>query len=207
VLQADHWTSTLWLKTSQSWDSSNDFLSTTDSRNNETDYAYDSNGNTTIVGQPAVLINGVSVRATSRYTYDSHNNVLAYCDPNFDHLHSGDWGQTYSCPTSYASSQTNGGPQIFSWAAPSDGSETYGQLTDSYTATGYHRQFNYDVTAQGGLDFGLPTSVVGASITQKDNNIYSPTQSFKYDAHGNLICYNKGNGWWALTYDARAGPG
>jgi YD repeat-containing protein len=82
------------------------------------------------------------------------------------------------------------------------GSDPFGQLTDTYTATGYHRHLNYDSAAQSGSDYGLPTSVVGDSIVQDDNNSYSPTLSFKYDAYGNLICYNKGNGWWAMTYDA-----
>ncbi len=202
VVQADHWTGSLWLKMTQGWDGSNNLVSTTDARNNETDYAYDSNGNTLVVGEPSVTINGQNVRPTSRYTYDAYNNVLAYCDPNFDNAHGGNWGQTYSCPTSYSSSQTNGGPELFTWAAPTDGSETFGQLTDSYTTTGYHRHFNYDPTAQNGTDYGLPTSVAGDAIVQDDNNSYSPTQSFKYDEYGNLICYNKGNGWWALTYDS-----
>lgn len=196
------------LTTYQGWDSSNDLIYAKDARSSgssdttyETDYAYDNNGNTTTVGRPTIMVGSQNIRPTARYTYDSNNNVEAYCDPVFDNAHGGNWGQTYSCPTSYPSSQTNGGPELYTWSAPADGSEPFGQLTDSHSHTGYHHQFNYNTSAQGGGDYGLPTSVVGDSITQDDNNVYSPTQSFVYDGSGNLICYNKGDGWWALTYN------
>jgi len=81
------YTGGVYLSTEQSWDANNNIIASVDERNNETDYAYDANGNTIAVAAPAVN----NFRATSMYSYDAQNNLLAYCDPTYVHAVAGDW--------------------------------------------------------------------------------------------------------------------
>ena len=106
------------------------------------------------------------------------------------------------CPTqSTATTQ-------FQWTYP--WFEPFGELASSTSPAtpgapnGYQRAYAYDQGPQGGVDYGLPTSVTGAAIPQNDASTPSrlPKQSFWYDANGNLVCYGNGNGQWLLTYDA-----
>lgn len=191
---------------SQGWDNENDLIASTDYRGNETDYAYDANGNVTKVGLPLVG----TFRPTSVYSYDPHNNVTAYCDP----VESNSIGQNWSTNpgiTGDSLCPSQSGAQRFTWSTSA--SSIFGFLTDMYTAAydgagnGYHTHFTYDSSRQGGNDYGLPTTVAGDSFTQQNQTTVAPTQNFNYDTYGRLTCYAKSveaSGtidWWRLTYD------
>lgn len=202
VVQADAFTGSQWLVSKQSWDSSNDLVSTTDARSSETDYAYDQNGNAIAVAEPAPSPS--APRPTAFYSYDSNNNVTAFCDPIAVHNAGKDWSAT-PAPNDALCSVSNGLSQFafYTWVAPGGGYEPYGELTTVTTPLGYVATYSYDLAAQGGTDFGMPTKVLGTSFTQKDNTLIQPEQDLKYDSHGNLICYSKdgGSGWSILAYD------
>ena len=72
---------------------------------------------------------------------------------------------------------------------------------NAYSPVGYETTFGYYSSLQSD-NYGLPTSVTGASYTQNDGTVRTPTQTFAYDQYGNLTSYNKGNGAWTLTYDS-----
>ncbi len=74
-------------------------------------------------------------------------------------------------------------------------------VVNAYSPMGYETTFGYYSSLQSD-NYGLPTSVAGASYTQNDGTVRTPTQTFAYDQYGNLTSYNKGNGAWTLTYDS-----
>lgn len=179
----------LWLTTYASWDANNNLAESVDARGNPTNYGYDGNGNVLWVQQPQVTTSLGSGRPVARYSYDQFNNLIAYCDPQYI------WttGAT-SCPAA-------NGATHYTWNY-SDANEPYGYLTDTYTPLGYHRAISYNTGAEGGGDYGLPTTVQGDPYTQADGTVRQPTQTFTYNGYGDLVSYNKGNGVWRLTYDA-----
>jgi YD repeat-containing protein len=87
--------------------------------------------------------------------------------------------------------------------------EPFGELTSIVTPgtraapNGYARSIGYSSAQQGGADFGLPTSVVGTAFPQNDSAvpIRAPSQSYTYDANGNIVCYGNAVGTYALQYD------
>ncbi|MBV8369023.1 MAG: hypothetical protein JO036_08900 [Candidatus Eremiobacteraeota bacterium] len=215
-----------WLVTSESWDADNNLIAEVGPRgfapgatpqNFETDYAYDSHGNTVAVAAPAPVAGGA--RPTQLFSYDAHDNITAYCDPNATHALGADWispptapapGPGGLCPQSTVASQ-------YRWSTSTDGSSTttaqepFGELIAAISPAtaaaplGYTRTFSYDTGQQGGTDYGLPTRVVGAAISQPidpTTPTRTPQQSFWYDTNGNLVCYGTGSGQWLLTYDA-----
>ncbi len=198
-----------YLTTNESWDAQNNLVSEVDPRGGETDYAYDIDGNTVAVAAPAPAPG--AFRPTSLYSYGAYDNVIAYCDPIATHAMQADWtsppvvplpGQGALCPAQSTAATR------YQWAFPSY--EPFGELASSTSPAtlaapnGYQRTYTYDAARQGGYDFGLPTSVTGATIPQNDPTtpLRQPQQSFWYDASGNLVCYGAGNGQWLLTYDA-----
>ena len=183
VTQTQAWTGTQYLVTSGTWDSNNDLTAAVDARGNETDYTYDGNGNTLSVAQPLVSTSMGSGRPTARYSYDSYNNLVAFCDPN----------QVWSSGESSCAAVSGTTYYLYNYSDPN---EPFGQLTDTYAPLGYHHHITYDSG-----DTGLPIEVQGDSITQNDGSVRTPTQTFAYDAYGNLTSYNKGNGAWSMTYD------
>src|SRR6202035_4414850 len=82
---------TTYLTASQAWDSNNNLISSIDPRLYETDFAYDANGNTIAEALPSVTTSDGTFRPTSLYSYDSSNNVTAFCDPKFTHQLGRDW--------------------------------------------------------------------------------------------------------------------
>jgi YD repeat-containing protein len=207
-----------WLISGESWDADNNLVAEIEPRgfapgatpqNFETDYAYDIHGNTVAAAAPAP--NPGAFRPTRLFSYDAQDNVTAYCDPNATHALSSDWtapptaptpGQGGLCPQSTLATQ-------YQWSTPSY--QSYGELVaaispaTSAAPTGYQRTFSYDTGPQGGTDYGLPTRVTGAPITQSidpTTPTRTPQQSFWYDINGNLICYGTGSGQWLLSYDA-----
>jgi YD repeat-containing protein len=189
------------LVTAAGWDTQNYLLFTTDPRANETDYAFDNNGNAIAVGQPSspTNVNGsiVSLRATSLYSYDTNNNVTAYCDPVWSHANGRDW-VTRPAPSD-SLCPTQAGTTQMAWASTIQ--EPFGELASITTPLGYQRSFSYDTSKQGGADYGLPTAVLGVPFTELNGSRITPTQQFTYDRSGNLICFFNGVGTWALSYD------
>ncbi|HXM18315.1 MAG TPA: DUF6531 domain-containing protein [Candidatus Tumulicola sp.] len=192
---------------SGSWDASNDVTTSVDPRNLETDYVYDSNGNTVAVAAPAPSPG--AFRPTSYYSYDTHNNLTAACDPAQVHEANKDWA-TPPPGTDSLCSSSNGilHSTQYVWTVPGAGYEPDGELAQVTTPLGYSTSFVYNVSRQGGsVDYGLPTQLQRATITQFDGSQLIPEQDFVYDAYGNLVCYSKGlvsgqPAWWILQYDA-----
>jgi len=192
VVQTDGWTGTLWLVTKQTWDASNDLISSFDARSNETDFAYDTNGNLIAQAAPSttVLYNGnlVTMRSTNLYSYDVHNNLVARCDPVVVHAALKDWSAT-PAPSDTLCSTSNGISNFASmgWAAALNGNEPFGELVNVTTALGYRYTISYSSTSQGGADYGLPTSVTGMSFQQGTSSTI-PQETYTYDALGNVLC-------------------
>ncbi|MBV8364761.1 MAG: RHS repeat protein, partial [Candidatus Eremiobacteraeota bacterium] len=193
VTQTQEWNGSAWFTATQSWDNANNLLTTTDLRGNPTDYAYDNNGNTIAIAAPAN--NGF--RATSYYSYDSHNNVTSYCDGVYSHAHSMDWMSRPApsdtlCPSAPYTSR-------YTWDT-SDTAEPFGKLTDTYTPMSYHTHLTYDPNSQGG-DFGLATTIAGDGFSQLDGSTWTPKQILTYNSQGDPVTYDKGDGAWTLSYD------
>lgn len=205
VTQTQQWTGTnsLWLVTTASWDSSNNLTQTVDARGYATDYAYDTNGNTIAVALPSVSTNQGTFRPTSLYSYDrtnGANNVAEYCDPVKSHSLGADWTSNPGTSDSLCPNQS--GATRYTWDYSDATVEPFGRLSNSYTPLGYHQSYAYDVAGQAGVDAGLPTSVTGDGFSQLDNTFVTPQQTFTYDARGNVLTYNTGNGTWAVAYDS-----
>jgi YD repeat-containing protein len=198
-----------YLITNESWDADNNLISDVDPRGAETDYAYDIDGNTVAAAAPAPAPG--AFRPTSLYTYGPYDNLAAFCDPIATHALQADWTSPPAGPVpvgSGACSTQNVSATRYQWLSTSN--EPYGQLASAVSPatpaapSGYQRTYTYDPAQQGGADYGLPTAVTGAAITQNDPTtpMRQPQQTFWYDANGNLVCYGNGNGQWLLGYDA-----
>jgi YD repeat-containing protein len=183
-----------WLTSNETWDAANNLVSEVDPRGDETDYLYDPMGNTTAVGEPYTTTSQGSFRPTKLYDYDAYNNVVAYCDEKASHANGGrgDWrsagppsagGPDALCATNGSSAHA-----VFTYLTyPAQTYEPYGELTAIRSPLGYTRTIGYDASKQGGMDYGLPTSVQGSTIAQTDGS-RTPLQTMAYDASGNLIC-------------------
>jgi YD repeat-containing protein len=183
------------LATNEGWDANNNLTSEMDPRGYQTDYGYDSNGNTVIVAAPATTVvtpNGTATfRPTQLFDYDVYNNLVAYCDQRASHPQ-GDWTAsgppTAGGPDAMCSTNGSSAHAVFTFPInPAPSYEPYGQLTNIRTALGYNHTISYDLAPQGGTDYGLPTSVHGDTINQPDGS-RTPFQAFTYDAQGNLVC-------------------
>lgn len=190
------WQGTMYLTSGQTWDASDNLTTSTDERGYVTDYAYDANGNTIAVALPSVTTNVGTFQPTKLLSYDSYSNVVASCDPASVGASGYDWVDR---PTD-SHCATHAGRTTFTWGY-GDEYEPFGLLSEMQTPLGYHRQYQYNPSAQGG-DFGQPTDVTGDPIIgQEDGTSRTPHQSFTYDSHGNLVSYSAGNGAWTLVYD------
>jgi YD repeat-containing protein len=195
------------LETTETWDSSNNLVATTDARGFETDYAYDSNGNTIAVARPRP-VSGQD-RPTSVYAYDGNNNLLAYCDPVYSAQNGLDWNSG-----TYNGTQCPGGPGTshYVWKSPSDGSEPFGRIYQAFTAcyNGSCADHFNGVSEPGNLvtytynSYGLPLTATGSTIQQPappPQDSRTPVLTFGYDSLGNLTSYSAGAGTWMLKYD------
>ncbi len=190
-----------WLVTSATWDGNNDLTASVDPRGDETNYAYDASGNAIAVGEPSVTTSIGTFRPTKLFSYDQFNNVLSYCDEVKTNALGLNWTGTPAasdtlCPTGTGAT----GATQYVWDYV-DSYEPFGLLINSYTPLGYEGTYAY--TGGGVSDnYGLPSSVVGASFAQSNGTNAQPQQSFTYDAYGDLQTYSKGYGSYQLTYDS-----
>jgi YD repeat-containing protein len=189
-----------WLVSNESWDADNNLISSIDPRGNETDYSYDAMGNETEVGEPLVATSAGTFKPTKMYDYDGFNNVVGYCDQAETHAAGLDWNGGGTSSDSPCGGRVSGAHWRATYAYPSY--EPNGELSTMTTPLGYTTTFGYSATQQSGADYGLPTSVTGASFIQLDGSQSTPGQTFWYDAPGNLRCYSKGNGTYVLSYDS-----
>jgi len=181
------------LETEQAWDANNDLVSTTDPRGNETDIAYDTNGNVVEVSLPSQVTSQGTIRPTSLYDYDIHNNLLAYCDPANN--------TNNSWVPSQADNLCESRNTIYRRYTYNtvDSHEPYGCLTNEYTPRNYDRTVNYG----GNCGNGLPISVNGATYVEADNHTRTPIQALTYNSNGTLATYKPGNPdntAWQLNY-------
>jgi YD repeat-containing protein len=201
--------SNLWILTSEGWDNNNDLLSTTDANNNVTQYNYDvagvSNQGGNLVEMQSPAVNDIyntngQYNSLSFYSYDAYNNVTAYCDPVYNQTNGNQWTTSTSdqlCPK-------GGHSNYATFQFTPDSNETYGCLTQIAKPSGYSTTIGYG----GGCGIGLPTVVMGQTISQFGTNpSRTPTQDLGYDGHGNLHTYDRGmsGGYtldsWTLAYD------
>ena len=201
ALGSAQWTGSEWLTSAMSWDANNNLVASTDARDYTTNYAYDANGNTTMVALPAVSTSLGTLRPTTDYTYDAFSNLTSTCDPIWVHEHGGDYGSGGDPCTA---SSPGAARFVYDFSDPN---EPFGRLSDAYgvptasAPSGYHRHFTYDAN-------GLPSQVSGDAFTQADGSTIAPTQRFTYDADGDLIAYSKGvrSSDWQLQYDSLHQP-
>jgi YD repeat-containing protein len=198
-----------WLQMNETWDANNELTVETDVRGNETDYAYDANGDTIAVALPAVTVstpNGLATfRPTQLYDYDGNYNVTAYCDARATHLSGHDWAGTGPTVSDSLCSSGAAGTPHATFAFTPTASEPFGELTTITSPLGYSRHLAYNPPSQGGTDFGLPTDVSGDTIAQADGTSRQPYARYTYDQAGNVICVaanaNDQTTVHALAYD------
>ncbi len=187
--QRQEYTGSAWLTIGERWDANNDLVAETDANGNETDYAYDANGDTVAVASPQVTTSAGTFRPTQLFDYDANNNVVAYCDAKATHAGGHDWNgsgpPSAGGPDGLCSANGASAHAVFAFTPQTY--EPNGQLTAIRSPLGYTRSIRYDTGPQSGIDFGLPTSVAGDPIPQSDGT-RSPLQSMVYDAKGNLVC-------------------
>ncbi|MDP9024114.1 MAG: DUF6531 domain-containing protein [Candidatus Eremiobacteraeota bacterium] len=198
-----------WLVSNEKWaKSTNTLTKEVDPRGNETDFLYDPQGNTTAVGEPYTATSQGAFKPTKLFDYDVNNNLIAYCDEAASHANGGqgDWTgagpPTAGGPDALCATNGSSAHAVFTFPiTPAPSYEPLGQLTNIRSPLGYNHAISYAATKQGGIDYGLPTSVTGDTFAQFDGPPITPTQTFWYDATGNLRCYSKGRGTWVLSYD------
>ncbi|GEM_PF-928601 len=211
VVQMTHSTGSTTLTVNRGFDVDNNLTYETDYRNNRTDYAYDVYGNQIARADPAVtaVVNGTAqtIRPTVLYTYDGYENIVSYCNPTWSATNSKNWdgvSTPAACPTTPGTAGAPG-PDVYRFSDQTGhAAEPYGELTDSYATNGYHTHYTYSGTSEGGtggnagLDFGSATTVAGDAV---QNGQFSPSQQYVYDAMGQIVCANKGQGWGIVAYD------
>jgi YD repeat-containing protein len=202
--QTQAWTGTQWLVVNAVWDANNDLISATDPNGNQTNYAFDANGNIVEVGQPSVSTSAGTIQPTTLISYDSYNNVVAYCDPVKVNALGGNWGtlpiSDSMCPI--GTGATGATQLAYDYV---DSNEPYGVLVNAYSPLGYEETLSYNSSAQFDT-YGLPTQVTGAAITQADGTVRTPTVTFAYDAFGDATSVGNGSGTTTITYGSGNWP-
>jgi YD repeat-containing protein len=201
VTQTKRLAGSQFLKTQQVWDGANNLISTTDANGNVTQYGYDGYGNMVETQLPNATdftigsAQNQSLMPLSFYSYDTNNNVVAYCDPYWTNKHGKSW---VSNPTDSLCPSTQG-TTYFTYKYDQT-NEPYGCLTDTYKPGGYHTGIGY-----GGSScvVGLPAKVQGDVIPQFGNQpSRRPTQDFAYNQYGQLTQYDRGQDTGSDNFDS-----
>ncbi len=203
--QGQQCTGTL-LTSTETWDSNDNLTAEVDPRGNETDYSYDADGNAVAIAAPTTTTTAGTFRPTKLFDYDSHGNIVAYCDEKASNPR-GNWTSsgppTAGAPDGLCAANGAAAHATYTYATPAP--EPYGEQTTVRSALGYTNTIHFDTSPQGGSDYGQPTSVVGDQIAQSDG-LRTPQDARTYDATGNLICYmadaNDATTTTVVTYDA-----
>jgi YD repeat-containing protein len=193
------------------WDTQNNRISSTDPRGNETDYAFDANGNLIASALPSLTTSDGTFRPTNLYSY-SNNNLVAACSPRFAHHHSPslDWtsrppASDSLCPAQLGS-ESSEGSTVLTWSSPTT-ADPSGELLSMTNAAGYTVSYTYTPAQEGGsVDYGLPTTISGTSFLQYDNTNVQPAVTVSYDAYGDIVSSNQGLGASTGTYDQDGRP-
>jgi YD repeat-containing protein len=186
-----------WLVTNETWDANNNLTAQIDVRGNETDSAYDANGNVIATAAPQVSTTEGTFRPTTLFSYDSNNNIVSGCDPRFSHNNGLDWVTT-PAPSDTLCPSTTGATRM-AWVSTS--TEPFGELQTLTTPLGYGISLQYRAGLQGGLDYGLPTASTGTQFLQSDGSAMTAQKAITYDANGNVTSLNMGSGAWNIIYD------
>ncbi len=210
VVERQENTGSQMLTTYQVWDStSNNLTSTTDANNKVTYYFYDQSGNAIEVAKPSVSNsdgNPPNFYPTELYSYDSYNNVTAFCDAHFTHTQGLDYQGSAPNQSDSLCPSVPAGATILTYA--NQGANSYepdGELSTITTPMGYRRVFTYATmnqlvgdngNSQGNtIDFGLPTAITASqAISQSDGTLRTPLQTFSYDVYGNVKSHGTGYG-------------
>lgn len=193
---------TTYLLTQHVWDGDNQLISAIDARGYETDYANDGYGDITAIGYPSTTTTEGMFRPTTYTSYDANHNVIASCDQHWSNQNAMDWTSRPSNSMTLCPSASGATRNVFTPTS----AEPFGELTSTTTPLGYTTTIAYNPSSQGGTDYGLPTSRTGASITQNDQSLWTPTQTFTYDAYGDVLTQNDGVGTWTTAYDGMNRP-
>jgi YD repeat-containing protein len=177
-----------------------------DPRGYESDFLYDTNGDLVATAGPLTVNAAGTFRPTVLMSYDANYNLTAACDPDQTHSLGLDWGTAPPTAPVPGSSpglcpQTSTATQLTYTYPPY---EPLGELqseSDPASASapgGYTTTFAYAAAAQGGLDYGQPTSFAGGS----NGSDPSPSLTIQYDSEGQIACYSFGNSAWLNRYDS-----
>lgn len=189
------------LATEQAWDTNNDLISVTDARNEETDIAYDTDGNPVEVALPSQSF--TNPQGTYRPTYlldhDGYNNLTKLCDP-VNNASNG-WNPSPGPTPCAASGSTH--YASFSYSNEGSSNEPYGCLTESYKPSSYWTKYSYG----GSCGNGEPTQVTEEPYAQFDSTERNPQQTYTYYttgyATGLLATYDPGGphgATWQYSY-------
>ncbi|MGH7757601.1 MAG: hypothetical protein ACREM8_15130, partial [Vulcanimicrobiaceae bacterium] len=165
---------------------------------NQTDYAYDANGNTIAVAEPLVTTSQGTMRPTTLYAHDGNFNVVAMCDATWAAQNGQTWSTRPVVQNALCGNPASAVTRL-TYATPAD--EPYGELVSVQKPLGYRTYFSYNPAGQGGADFGLPTDLTGDAFPQTDGSTFAEHQTFAYDGAGEIIAYNRGDGAGSFTYD------
>ncbi len=206
-----------WLSANETWDINNNRLSLTDARGFETDYAYDTNGNTIAMAEPQTTTSQGTFRPTTLYAYDSFNNLTAYCDAVATHSLAKDWTIAPSgdaaCPITdtralrlvWTVDPSQTGNAIAGPSYEPDGELLAIKRPGTPSApNGYNVYYTFGGT--NGVDYGQPTAVTADNVSQSVGGqapaTLSPRQTYQYDSNGNVVCYSDVLATWAVQYDS-----
>jgi len=189
-----------YITTTQSWDSDNNLKTVTDARGYMTNMAYDANGNVAEVSLPSQLTSQGTLRPTSLFDYDSHNNLLNYCDPANNSNNT--WNPSPGPTPCSGSGSTSYMKYTYSTA---DANEPYGCVATNVTPSGYTTQVTYSavISPPHPCNVGLPYQIKPGTYVQADGMTRNAMQTFTYGTAGNVRTYTKNypnNATWQINY-------
>jgi YD repeat-containing protein len=193
------WNGSTYIATSSTWDAYNDLTASVDPNGNETDYAYDANGNVVEESAPSMPTSMGALHPLSLSSYDAYNNIIAYCDPVSNATAGRGWVAGY--PASDTLCPVGGATQSALYNH-SDPVEPFGYVTSSTDGLGNITNYQYSTASENGVDAGLVTSAIEPSFSQANGINLTPTTSYTYDAYGNITSVSNGVGTSTYTYDS-----